>query len=82
MAVSIHWCKPKVDTNKHEDLNLVFANHREEDQIYSLTSIEIAEAHRKDQEQTTYYKTHAKTPNKDVCFQLIEDTIVLYKDEC
>jgi hypothetical protein len=31
MAVSKHWCKLKVDTNKHEDLNLVSANHRKED---------------------------------------------------
>jgi hypothetical protein len=27
MAVSKHWCKLEVDTNNHEDLNLVFANH-------------------------------------------------------
>ncbi len=27
--------KLKVDTNKHEDLNLVFANHRKEDGISS-----------------------------------------------
>ena len=25
-----------VDTNKHEDFNLVFTNHRKEDGIYSL----------------------------------------------
>jgi hypothetical protein len=43
-AVSKHWCKLEVDTNKHEDLNLVFANHGEEDEIYHLTTIEVAEA--------------------------------------
>jgi hypothetical protein len=47
MAVSKHWCKPKVDTNKHEDLNLVFTNHREEDKIYPVTTIEIAKAQNK-----------------------------------
>ncbi len=33
-----HWCKLKVDTNKHEYLNLVFANHGEKDKIYPLTT--------------------------------------------
>ncbi len=48
MAVSKHWCNLQIDTNKHEHMNLVFANHREEDEIFSLTT-EIAEAQRKDQ---------------------------------
>jgi hypothetical protein len=42
MAVSKHLCKLEVDTNKNEDLNLVFANHRKEDEIYPLTTIKIA----------------------------------------
>jgi hypothetical protein len=50
MAVSKHWCKQKVDTNKHEDLNLMVANHGEEEKIYPLTTIEIAKARKKDQE--------------------------------
>jgi hypothetical protein len=29
-------------------LNLVFANHREEDEIYPLITIEIAESQKKD----------------------------------
>jgi hypothetical protein len=33
--------------NKQEDLNLVFANHGEEDKIYPLTTIEIAKAQKK-----------------------------------
>ncbi len=66
-----------MDTNKHEDLNLVFANHGEEDEIYSLTTIEIAEAQLKDQELKAYYKQNAKTPKEDIRFQLIEDTTVL-----
>jgi hypothetical protein len=32
----IQWCKLKVDTNKHEDFNLVFTNHGKEDEIYPL----------------------------------------------
>jgi hypothetical protein len=42
------WYKLEVDTNKHEDLNLVFTNYREEDEIYPLTTIEIAKAQQKD----------------------------------
>jgi hypothetical protein len=36
IAVSKHWCTLKVDTNKREDLNLVFANQGKEDKIYPL----------------------------------------------
>ncbi len=56
MTVSKHWCNLEIDTNKPKDLNFAFANHREEDEIYPLTTIEIAEAQRKDQELTVYYK--------------------------
>ncbi len=48
MVVSKQWRKLEIDTNKHEDLNTVFANHGEEDEIYPLTTIEIAEAQQKD----------------------------------
>ncbi len=44
MAVSNYWCKLELDTNKHEGLNLVFANHGEEDEINPLTPIEIAKS--------------------------------------
>jgi hypothetical protein len=44
MTVSKHWCNLEIDNNKLEDLNLAFANHGEEDEIYPLTTIEIAEA--------------------------------------
>jgi hypothetical protein len=44
MAVSKHWCNLDIDTNKHEDLNHVIANHREKNEVYPLTTIEIAEA--------------------------------------
>ena len=50
LTLSKHWCNVEtVDTTKHEDFNLVFATHGEEDEIYPLTIIEIAEAQKKDQ---------------------------------
>ena len=55
MAVSKHWCKLELDTNKHEDLNLVFENYREEDEIYPLTTIEREKAQKKDQALKIYY---------------------------
>jgi hypothetical protein len=64
MAVLKNWCKLDIDpdkldidlnTNKHDDWNLVFAHHKEEDEIYPLTTIEIAEAQRKDQELKVYF---------------------------
>jgi hypothetical protein len=56
MTVLKKWCKPDIDldnldsyTNKHDDWNLLFAHHKEEDKVYPLTSIEIADAQHKDQ---------------------------------
>jgi hypothetical protein len=81
LAVSKHWCELETDdTTKHEDWNLVFANHGEEDKIYPLTTIEIAKAQKKDQHLKIYYKRNAKTPEKGMSFQLIENTKVLCKD--
>ncbi len=37
-----------MDTHKPKDLNIAFATHREEEEIYPLTTIEIAEAQCKD----------------------------------
>ncbi len=61
MTVSKKWCKLDIDsnnldsyTNKHDDWNLVFAHHKEEDKIYPLTLTEIADAQRKDQELKVY----------------------------
>jgi hypothetical protein len=48
MAVSKHWCQLEIDTYKHEDLSLVFANHGEEDEMYPLTTIEREEAQQKE----------------------------------
>jgi hypothetical protein len=66
MTVSKHWCNLEIDTNNQEDLNFVFANHEEEDEIYPLTTIEIEEAQRKDQELKAYYKKNAIMPKKDI----------------
>jgi hypothetical protein len=81
IAVSKHWCNIDIDTNKHEDLLLMVADHGEEDEIYPLTTIEIAEAQCKDQELKVYFKKNAKTPKEDIRFQLIEDTKVLCKND-
>jgi hypothetical protein len=66
MTVSKHWCNLEIDTNKHKDLNFAFANHREEDEIYPLTTIVIAEAQHKDQELKAYYKNNSIMPKKDM----------------
>ncbi len=45
------------DTTEHEDhMNLVFANHKEEEDIYPLTTIEIAEAQKKNRQLKINYK--------------------------
>jgi hypothetical protein len=80
MTFSKHWCNLEIDTNKPKDLNFVFANHGEEDEIYLLTTIEIAESQHKDQELKAYFKKNAIMPKKDMCLQLVEDTQVLYKN--
>jgi hypothetical protein len=67
MTVSKHWCNLEIDTSKSKDLNFNFANHGEEDEIYPLTTIEIAEAQRKDQELKAYFKKNATRPKKDGC---------------
>jgi hypothetical protein len=55
------------------------ANHGKEDGMYPLITIEIAKAQKKDHQ--IYSKKDAKTSKVDLCFQLIEDIIVQYKDE-
>ncbi len=57
MTVSKKWCELDIDsdnldscTNKHNDWNLVFAHHEEEDEIYPLAFTKIADAQHKDQE--------------------------------
>ena len=59
----------------------MFATHGEEDEIYPLTIIEIAEAQKKDRNLKIYYKQNAKTPEKGMTFQLIENTKVPCKED-
>jgi hypothetical protein len=87
MTVLKNWCELDIDsdeldlyTNKQDDWNLVLAHHKEEDDIYSLTTIEIAEAQHKDQELKVYFKKNANMPQKGIGFQLIENTKVLCKN--
>jgi hypothetical protein len=87
MTVSKQWYKLDIDsdnldsyTNKHDNWNLVFAHHEEEDEIYSLTLIKIADAQSKDQELKVYFKKNAKMPQKDIGFHLIEVIKVLCKN--
>jgi hypothetical protein len=87
MTVSKQWCKLDIDsdnldsyTNKHNDWNLVFAHHEEDDEIYPLTLTEIADAQRKDRELKVYFKRNAKMPRKGIGFHLIEDIKVLCKN--
>ncbi len=67
MTVSKNWCKLDIDSenldsysNKHDDRNLVFAHHEEEDKILLLNLTEIADAQRKDQELKVYFKKSTK----------------------
>jgi hypothetical protein len=87
ITVSKQWCKLDIDsdnldsyTDKHDNWNLVFAHHEDEDKIYPLTLTKIAEAQRKDQELKVYFKKNAKMPHKDMGFHLIEDIKVLCKN--
>ncbi len=86
MIVSKQWCELDVDldnldsyTNKHDDWNLVFTHHKEEDEIYSLTLTEMADAQHKDRELKVFFKKNEKMPQKDIGFHLIEDIKVLCK---
>ena len=59
----------------------MFATHGEEDEIYPLTIIEIAKAQKERSNLKIYYKHNAKTPEKGMSFQLIENTKVLCKED-
>jgi hypothetical protein len=71
MTVSKNWFKLDIDsdnldsyTDKHNDWNLVFAHHEEEDGIYPLTLTKIVNAQRKDQELKVYFKKNTKIPQR------------------
>jgi hypothetical protein len=67
MTVSKHWCNLEIDTNKPKDLHFTFASHGEEDDIYPLTTIELAEAQREDQKLKVYYKKRMLECPKRIC---------------
>ena len=83
MTVSKHWCNLEMDdTTEHEDqMNLVFANHGQEEDIYPLTTIEIAEAQKKDRQLKIYFKKDAMSSKKDISLKIIDDTQVLCKND-
>jgi hypothetical protein len=58
----------------------MFAHHKEKDEIYPFTIIEIADAQRKDKRLKVYYMKNAQMPQKHICFHLIEDTKVQCKN--
>jgi hypothetical protein len=60
-----------VATSKHEKFNLVFTNHGMEDGIYPLERGSKVQ----DKDQRSIVQ-HAKTPPKELCFQLIEEMAV------
>jgi hypothetical protein len=69
--ISKKWCQLDIDsdnldsyTDKHNNWNIVFAHHKEEDKSYPLTLTEIAEAQHKDQELKVYFKKNAKNATK------------------
>jgi hypothetical protein len=87
MMVSKKWWKLDIDsdnldlyTNKHDDWNLKFTHHKEEEEVYPLTLTEIADAQRNNQELKAYLKKNAIMPKKDIILHLIEDTKVLCKN--
>jgi hypothetical protein len=86
-TVSKQWCELDVDsdnldsyTDKHDDSNLMFAHHKEEEEVCPLTLTEIADAQHKDWELKAYFKKNTIMPHKDMGIQLIEDTKVLCKN--
>jgi hypothetical protein len=50
----------------------MLTNHREENEIYPLTSIEIAKAQKKDQEIKIYFKKNAKHQKRICNFNLLK----------
>ena len=83
MTDSKHWCNlEKNDTTEHEDhMNLVFTNPGEEEEIYPLTTIEIAKAQKEDRKLKIYYNKDVSTLNKDISLKFIDDTKVLCKKD-
>jgi hypothetical protein len=54
----------QVDTNKHEDLNLMFENHGKEQEIYPLTTNRNSKAQKKDHQ---IYSKQMQKHQKLIC---------------
>jgi hypothetical protein len=70
VTVSKQWCKLLVNTNKHEDLILMFANYGKEDGIYPLTTLETTTAQKKDHQ--IYSKNMQKCEKRICIFSLLK----------
>ncbi len=77
MTVLKNWCELDIDsdnldsyTDKHDDWNLVFAHHEDEEEVYPLTLTEIADAQCKDRELKAYLKKNAIMPQKDISLSI------------
>jgi hypothetical protein len=82
MAVSNTMVQTNVDTNKHEDFNLMFTNHGKEDGIYPPVMKKYPlKRNSKNTKQRSIImiivKNMQKHQKKDLHFQLIKDIIVL-----
>ena len=78
VTVLKQWAKLLVNTNKHEDLNLVFANHGKR-MDHTVLLQQRQQKHKR--KITRSILKRCKTSKLDWRFQLIENIIVLYKDE-
>ncbi len=83
MTVSKYWCNLDMDdTTEHEDhKESCFCKSRREEDIYPLTTVEIAKAQKNDQTLKIYYKKDAMTSTKDISLKIINYTQVLCKND-
>jgi hypothetical protein len=68
-----------VSNTETADLSAVFANHSDEDDIYPLTTVEIAEAQRADPSIKHLFK-HNAVFDQGLEVKLIENTLCVCKD--
>jgi hypothetical protein len=72
-------CTIPIASTDAADLNTVFANHSEEDDIYPLTTVEIAQAQRADASIKHLFK-HNAVFDKGLEVKLIENTLCVCKE--
>jgi hypothetical protein len=71
LTADIDTDKLDFNTIKHDDLNLMFAHHKEKGEMYPLTTIEITKAQCKDQELKVYLKKYKKCHKRIHFFNLL-----------